>query len=82
MERDQVIDIFCRYSPRLKRAIVLKDTREVISTPDDFDIFRRKPLKVDLIDVSIYACKTYKRYKACAKLFTESSNMANPVQLR
>ena len=30
------------------------------------NIFRRKPLKIDLIDLSIHAWKTCKRYKACA----------------
>ena len=40
------------------------------------NIFRRKPLKIDLIDLSIRAWKTCKRYKACANsrnaLFTRS----------
>ena len=30
------------------------------------NIFRRKPSKIDLIDLSIHAWKTCKRYKACA----------------
>ena len=36
-----------------------------IYTGSDLDnIFRRKPLKTDLIDLSIHAWKTYKRFKA------------------
>ena len=38
----------------------------------------RKPtLKVDLIDLSIHEWRLCKWHKACAKLFTESFNMAN-----
>ena len=40
-------------------------------------ITRRKPLKVDLVDFSVRAWKTCNRHEACAKLFTESSNIAN-----
>ena len=43
---------------------------------------KRKPFKVDLIDPSISCGKTCKRHEACAKLFTEFSNMANLVNLR
>jgi len=31
----------------------------VISTTSDLKVFRRKPFKVDLIDLSIHAWKTY-----------------------
>lgn len=37
--------IFCRYSQRLKRIIVLLYTHKVISTTDNLAIFKRKPLK-------------------------------------
>jgi len=40
----------------------------------------RKPLKVDLIDLSINGWKMCMWQEACMKLFTESSNMANLVK--
>ena len=48
----------------------------IYSRSDLNNICRRKPSKVDLIDISIHAWKTCKRHKACAKVFTEASNMA------
>ena len=71
-------EIFCRYSPKLKRIIVLVYTHEVISTTDNFDIFKRKPIKDNFIDVSIHAGKTHKWYRQCPKrLFIECLNMTD-----
>ena len=73
--------IFCSYSPRLKRSIVLVYTHSVISTIDNLDIFKRKPIKDNFIDVSVHAWKTFKWYRPCAKrvLAAERSNMADLV---
>ena len=49
----------------------------IYSRSDLNNICRRQPSEVDLIDISIHAWKTCKRHKACAKVFTEASNMAN-----
>lgn len=43
---------------------------------------KKKQLKFDLIDVSIYAWQTYNLYGTCAKLLTEFTNMGNVVNLR
>ena len=52
----------------------------IYSGSDLNNIFRRKPLKIDLIDLSIHAWKTFNRVQSMrefAKLFTESLNMEN-----
>ena len=68
-------------SPRLKRIVVVY-THGRISTTDDLDIFRGEPFKKELIGLSIHVLKVCKQYNARAKLFTESSNKANLVNLR
>ena len=42
------------------------------------NIFRRKPLKIDLIDLSIHAWKTCKQYKACANMENLSFQISWP----
>ena len=45
----------------------------IYSQSDLNNICRKKPSKVDLIDITIHAWKTCKRRKACAKVFPEAS---------
>lgn len=47
----------------------------------NLNIVKMKPLNVYIIDLLVHAWKTCKRYKACAKRFTEFFNMAKLVNL-
>ena len=50
-----------------------------IYTLSDLNIFRRKPLKIDLIDLSIHAWKKCKWYKACANSRNSLQNIKSSL---